>query len=228
MRLLIFASLLSLLTTIMITPIVIYLAKKFRFVDIPEKRKIHQRIMPRLGGLSIFLGTAIGFIILKLYEYHIMYIVVGGIIILLLGIFDDKYQLKPRTKILVQVLVGVLLIFNGIKIESVFIPFFYEKITLGHFSYLYTIVWIVGVTNAINLIDGLDGLAAGISFISLLTIAIMANITGEEFIFSVALIISMSTLGFLKYNFYPAKIFMGIQELCFGICNRNIISIRHV
>ncbi len=180
-----------------------------KVIDYPDERKVHKKIMPRMGGLSIFLASIAGITFLNLYSNDLGIIFLCGLLILLLGIIDDVFRLSARVKLSIELFVAVLIVLDGIRIETLSLPFSDEKLFLGNFSYLITVLWIVGIINSVNLIDGLDGLAAGISFINLLSIAIMAYMAGEVVILTLSAIVMMSTLGFLFYNFYPAKIFMG-------------------
>jgi len=199
----------SLITVLIITPLVKRLAIKSGVVDQPDKRKIHDKVMPRMGGLAIFIGVLTGSLAGGLYENRITAITLGAFMIVILGIVDDKHNLSARIKFIVQILVACIIVSTGLKMEFLSIPFWDLRFDLGWLAYPLTILWIVGITNAINLIDGLDGLAAGISVIGLSTIAVMAFSADKILIFSLSLVVIGSTIGFLFYNFHPAKIFMG-------------------
>jgi UDP-GlcNAc:undecaprenyl-phosphate GlcNAc-1-phosphate transferase len=216
---LIYAFFASLITVLLVTPFVIKLAFKIGAVDKPNARKVHQRIIPRLGGLAIFIGVIVGYFVSGLYQERMTTIVVGAIIIVVVGILDDMYELSPKLKLLGQVAAAVLIVKSGLTIEILNIPFMDDYFELGILSYPLTVIWIVGITNAINLIDGLDGLSAGISSIALATIAFMALQENTLLIFTLAIVIIASTIGFLFYNFHPAKIFMGDTGALFlGYC----------
>lgn len=194
---------------LIVTPGIMKLSLKIDATDKPNHRKVHTDPVPTLGGLAIFISFLIGLIILQPENSYHLPIVVGAFIIILLGFFDDLYNLSPKIKFFVQILAAVLVVYwGGLQVEFINLPFG-GKIEFGILSSIVTILWIVGVTNAINLIDGLDGLAAGISAIALLTIAGMAMIMGDVYVTIIALILFFSTVGFLRYNFFPAKIFMG-------------------
>ncbi|MEH7651733.1 MraY family glycosyltransferase [Bacillus safensis] len=200
----------SLSTVLIVTPIVKKFAIKIGAVDQPNKRKVHDKVMPRMGGLAIFIGVAAGALAGGLFLHNkITAISVGAVLIVILGIFDDKYNLSAKFKFLVQVLVACLIVSTGLKMDFFSVPFLTDRIELGWMAYPLTVLWIVGITNAINLIDGLDGLAAGISVIGLSTIAVMAFSADKILILSLSLVVIGSTIGFLFYNFHPAKIFMG-------------------
>jgi UDP-GlcNAc:undecaprenyl-phosphate/decaprenyl-phosphate GlcNAc-1-phosphate transferase len=195
--------------SILLTPLVKKLAFKIGATDKPNHRKVHSRIMPRLGGLAIFLSFIIGILLLKPEgEYHLP-IVIGGLIIILTGMLDDVKEISPKVKLAGQIAAAaVIVIYGGLKVEFINLPFG-GIIDFGYLSIPITMIWIIGITNAINLIDGLDGLAGGVSSIALFSIAGMAIVMGNQYVTVMALIVAASTLGFLFYNFHPAKIFMG-------------------
>ncbi|MGG0720085.1 MraY family glycosyltransferase [Robertmurraya massiliosenegalensis] len=197
------------LCSIIITPFIKKLAFRIGATDRPNDRKVHAKVMPRMGGLAIYISFLIGvFIFQPPQDYHLP-IMVGGLIIVLTGILDDIYDLSAKTKFIAQVIAAlVVVLWGGITMPFINVPFGGE-IEFGFFTIPITIIWIVGVTNAINLIDGLDGLAAGVSSIALITLSVMAIIMGNTYVIAIATLVLVSTLGFLFYNFYPAKIFLG-------------------
>jgi UDP-GlcNAc:undecaprenyl-phosphate GlcNAc-1-phosphate transferase len=209
----------SFVTVLIATPLVMKLAIKIGATDKPNQRKVHQKIMPRLGGLAIFIGVLVGFFVSDLHDQRILTISVGAVLIIIIGVLDDLYELSAKVKFAGQILVACLIVSTGLKIDFVTIPFVVERMELGIFSYPLTVFWIVGITNAINLIDGLDGLAAGVSSIGIASLGLLAALSGKGLIFTIALIVLGSTLAFLFYNFYPAKIFMGDTGALFlGYC----------
>lgn len=199
----------SLLISLLVTPLVVRYSKKINATDLPNQRKMHKAPIPTLGGLAIFISFFAGLMILKpSSEYHLA-IVIGAVIIILLGYFDDLYNLSAKFKFFIQLGVAMMVVFwGGLHVDFINLPFG-GQVNFGFLSSVITILWIVGVTNAMNLIDGLDGLAAGVSSIALMTIAGMAVIMGDVYVATLALILFFSTVGFLRYNFFPAKIFMG-------------------
>jgi len=207
---LIITAIVCFLASIGLTPIVKNLAISIGAVDKPNHRKVHQRIMPRLGGLAIFISMVIGFLIARPVDDEISTwaILIGATIIVITGILDDRFEISPKLKLLGQILAASVVIYGGVQVPIINLPF-EVTINLGYFSIPFTLLWIVGITNAINLIDGLDGLAAGVSSIVLITIASMALFMGNMFAVVISVILLASTLGFLIYNFHPAKIFMG-------------------
>ncbi|MDL4838882.1 glycosyltransferase family 4 protein [Aquibacillus rhizosphaerae] len=192
----------------LMTPLVKKLAIKIGAVDSPDDRKVHTKLMPRLGGLAIFLSFLIGILIFLPQTIGAYPIFIGAIIIVTIGILDDLFALSAKVKFSGQLLAAVVTVIGGVRIDFITLPFT-DRIELGYLAIPLTILWIVGITNAINLIDGLDGLAAGVASIALLTISGIAISMGNPLIALLGIIMLGSTLGFLIYNFYPAKLFMG-------------------
>ncbi|WML41198.1 MraY family glycosyltransferase [Neobacillus sp. OS1-2] len=195
--------------SILVTPFIKKLAFVIGATDRPNQRKVHQSIMPRLGGLAIFISFMVGIILLRPENQYSFAILIGCIIIIVTGICDDLFELPAKYKLLGQLAAACSIVFLG-NLQMVFINLpFGGQLQFGFLSIPLTILWIVGITNAINLIDGLDGLAAGVSSIALITISGMALIQGNIYVVAVGSIVLASTLGFLIYNFHPASIFMG-------------------
>ncbi|HAQ06111.1 MAG TPA: undecaprenyl-phosphate alpha-N-acetylglucosaminyl 1-phosphate transferase, partial [Bacillus bacterium] len=199
-------------------------AHKIDASDKPNHRKVHAKVMPRLGGLAIFLGVIAGFFAAGLHTERLTGISIGAVLIVILGILDDKYELSAKVKLLGQMAAAGVVVSTGLTIDFISIPFL-AKIDLGIWAIPVTVFWIVAITNAINLIDGLDGLAAGISSIGIATIAFMAGAAGKSLILALALILLGSTLAFLFYNFHPAKIFMGDTGALFLGYSIGILSL---
>jgi len=194
--------------SLLITPLV----KKFAFrvgaTDKPNHRKVHKKIMPRLGGLAIYLSFMAGILFLRPTDAFTWPILIGSLIIIITGMLDDLYELSAKYKLLGQLAAALVVVLNGVDIDFINLPFG-GQLEFGFLAIPLTILWIVGITNAVNLIDGLDGLAAGVSSIALITISFMAFLKGDLFVFALGMILLASTLGFLAFNFHPAKIFMG-------------------
>jgi UDP-GlcNAc:undecaprenyl-phosphate GlcNAc-1-phosphate transferase len=201
--------LLCFVLSVIFTPFVKKLAFAIGATDRPNQRKVHQKIMPRLGGLAIYLSFIIGYLVLHPENENSLFILLGSLIIIAVGVLDDMYELPAKVKFLGQLAAAfVVVVLAGVQVTFVNLPFG-GQLEFGFLSIPISILWIVGITNAINLIDGLDGLAAGVSSIALITISGMALSKGDIFVASLGLIVLGSTLGFLMYNFHPAKIFMG-------------------
>lgn len=202
------ASFIALISTFFITFLVKKLSVKLNIVDFPNQRKIHKVVTPQAGGLAIFFGVILGLLYLRPEHPHLMEISLGATTIILVGILDDRFDIRPVIKLSGQIIAATFLISSGLIIERLTLPFI-GLIELGPLSVLITILWVVGITNAINLIDGLDGLATGVSTIALTTMLIMAIIDMQVFAAYLAVVIIGANLGFLYHNFYPAKIYMG-------------------
>jgi UDP-GlcNAc:undecaprenyl-phosphate/decaprenyl-phosphate GlcNAc-1-phosphate transferase len=195
--------------SILITPLIKKVAFLVGATDQPNQRKVHQSVMPRLGGLAIFISFIFGVLILRPESPSSIAIFIGCLIIVVTGLLDDILELSAKVKLIGQLAAACTVVFFGdLQVAFINLPFG-GQLQFGLLSIPFTIFWIVGITNAINLIDGLDGLAAGVSSIALITISGIALIQGNFFVVSVGMIVLASTLGFLIYNFHPAKIFMG-------------------
>ncbi|SHH22151.1 glycosyltransferase family 4 protein [Tepidibacter thalassicus] len=214
------------------TPLAIKLAHKLGAIDIPkDDRRVHKKPIPRLGGIAIFLGFFIASIFLVKINVKMIGIFLGAFLIVGMGIIDDIKEIKPKIKLVGQIIAAVVVIICGVKIEFITNPFIKGISYLGILSVPITIFWIVGITNTVNLIDGLDGLAAGVSAISAMTLAFVAYINGGEnsfYICIMLLALAGGALGFLPYNFNPAKIFMGDTGSLFLGYALSVISIEGV
>lgn len=204
-----YALVLAFVASIVFTPLVKRLAYRIGAVDRPNYRKVHARIMPRLGGLAIYLSFIVTYLIYRPDGDFDKALLIGATIIIITGVLDDMLEITAKAKMLGQLAAAVVIVVYGeIQIEFINLPFGGE-LEFGYFAIPLTIIWIVGITNAVNLIDGLDGLAAGVSTIALITLSAMAILMGNPFVATVTAILAASTLGFLVFNFYPARIFMG-------------------
>ncbi|SDN02479.1 UDP-GlcNAc:undecaprenyl-phosphate GlcNAc-1-phosphate transferase [Fictibacillus solisalsi] len=221
---LIIAALVSFAVVAIAMPFIIKLAIRLGVTDKPNQRKVHDKLMPRWGGVGIFLGVVVGYFVSGLYEMQLTGIIVGAVLIVMIGMIDDKFELSARVKLVGQIFAALIVASTGLTIELITIPFV-GTFHLGPWAYITTIFWIIAITNAINLIDGLDGLAGGVSIIVMITIAIMAGLNGNMMILTLALIIAASTAGFLMYNFSPAKIFMGDAGSLFLGYSISILSL---
>jgi len=195
-----------------ITPFIAQVGKKENFVDKPGYRKIHSDSVPNLGGIVIFFGFILSILFIIPIEGKAKGLLAGSVIILLLGIIDDIVDLRPRYKFVIQMVPALLVIGYHYQLINQFIVQELSFLSIiGYLLYPLLLFWITGVTNSINLIDGLDGLACGISVISLATLFILGLLIDGNFelynLLNIALLGSM--LAFFRYNFYPAKIFLG-------------------
>ena len=197
------------------TPAIIALAHKLNAIDVPkDNRRIHKKPIPLMGGLAIFYGFVISLICFGVLDRETIGIILGCSIIILTGIFDDIKNIKPITKLLFQLLAASVVVCCGVRIEFLTNPLSNwigsPQILLSPWmSISLTIIWIVGICNAINLIDGLDGLAVGVSTISAFCMLALTLISNDMNVAIIAASVAGAALGFLPYNFNPAKIFMG-------------------
>ena len=203
------AAILSLLTT----PVVRSLAFRVGAVDVPkDSRRMHSRPIPRMGGLAIFLGFLLSTLIFLPLNEELRGMLLGSVIIVILGIFDDIYALPAKPKFLVQIVAALVAATSGNWVEFLSNPNIFSSEPyweLGWFSIPFSVLWIVGITNAVNLIDGLDGLACGVSTISSATLLVIALIVAEPEVAIITAALCGACAGFLPYNLNPAKIFMG-------------------
>ncbi len=204
--------LLAFVVSLAMTPVAIKIAPKIGAMDVPkDSRRMHTKAMPRFGGLAIFCGTMISTaVFLAELDPRIKGIMLGGVLIYALGVVDDLKNLPAKVKFLGQTIIAVIMYTYDIRIEFITNFFGSGRSELGTvLCFIVTILWIVGITNTVNLIDGLDGLAAGTSAIASLCIAYVAYIHGMYLAAGAMLALAGGALGFLPFNFYPAKIFMG-------------------
>ena len=235
------AFLLAFITAFVITPYSIRLAKKVGAVDYPNDRRVNKKPMPRLGGIAViagFLVSAIYLIITMRIENNIDFITDGlgkkllGFLFgaMVLGItcyIDDVKGISPLVKLAGQLIAAIIVVSCGVRIDNFTIPFKENSIMINEvISYILTIGWIVGITNAINLIDGLDGLSSGISVISAISLLVIFVLNGSSLI-SIVLITALAgaLVGFLPFNFTPAKTFLGDTGSNFLGFSLSVISI---
>ena len=193
-----------------LTPYMARVGKKQNMMDMPGHRKIHEEAIPNLGGIVIFFGFLLSLLFVVQIEGQIKALLIGGVIILLLGVVDDIVDLSPKHKFIIQMVPAlIVIIYNSDLINSFIVNQLKIFNLLGYLLYPILIFWIVGVTNSINLIDGLDGLACGISLIALVTFLILGLRQNLEALSLISIALAGSMLAFLRFNFYPAKIFLG-------------------
>ena len=200
----------TMLFVMLFMPIIKKTAVYIGALDIPDKRKVHNTPIPRLGGLGIYAGFLLGYILFGHQSIQMNSILIGSFIIIVTGMIDDIKPIPAKYKFLGQLVAALIIPFyGGIVLKDV--SAFGIYINFGILSYPLTAFFIVAAINCVNLIDGLDGLAGGISAIYFLTIGVISmvlkNTNGLDTILT--FIMLGSTLGYLKHNFYPASIFMG-------------------
>lgn len=201
-----------------LTPVARRIAVRLNAVDVPEDRKVHDRITPTLGGLAIYAAMMLGigvFVLIgdKKVSSDLLGVVIGATIIMVFGAIDDIHGLSPLPKLFGQILGAGVLVIMGVQIQNIHFPGTAVVSLSPELSVIVSLVWVVAFINIINLIDGLDGLAAGITCITAFSMFYYTTQTGVGGAFVDAALISIvmagATLGFLRYNFNPASVFMG-------------------
>lgn len=217
---------LSLIISIILTPIVRKIGYKVKALDYPNDRKVHDKPIPRIGGIAFYLSILLTNLIFN-KTIIVEKILLGGSLIFIIGLVDDFIELKPAPKFWLTFLAILISVFIGIRLESFKIP--YTNISIsGWLAYVFSFLWLLGISNAMNFIDGLDGLAAGVSAISSFSLLIIALLLKR--IESAIFLSSMlgGALGFLFFNFPPASIIMGDSGAMFLGFLLSAISITGV
>ncbi|NLC57323.1 MAG: undecaprenyl/decaprenyl-phosphate alpha-N-acetylglucosaminyl 1-phosphate transferase [Armatimonadetes bacterium] len=231
----------------LLTPWVGKLATRVGAVQTPRARDIHQRAIPRWGGIAMVVAFA-GAIVLVWWvasllgvslvsfpsaKRAVVGILLGTLLIAVVGALDDLYDLSPALQLAGQGIAATAAMFLGVKVEFVSNPFDPTGgvLFLGDLGAFITVFWIMGITKAVDLIDGMDGLAAGISAIAAATIALMATTAGQPHVALVAAAAGGGAIGFLRHNFNPARIFMGTvgaYVLGFVLATSSIIGVLKI
>jgi UDP-GlcNAc:undecaprenyl-phosphate GlcNAc-1-phosphate transferase len=201
----------ALVISLLCTPVVRRLAIRFKIFATPNHRTIHKELIPKLGGLSIFVAFSVGLTIFALLTKSLLMLwglLLGGGVVMLVGLFDDIYNLGCYRKLLGQILGALIAVYFGFKIQTIDLPFG-NSLALGYFGTFLSVMWIITITNAVNLLDGVDGLASGITLLIALFISFGAAFFQNMEVAILAIVLIAAILGFLKYNKPPAKIFMG-------------------
>lgn len=218
--------LVALLATLLATPLAKCIAQHLGAIDKPDERRINKVPIPRMGGIGIALGLVAAVAVqvagtkllgwptvfvphMQLQGVDYKLLTVAVVIVFLTGAIDDVRNLKPRQKLLGQILAACVAAASGLVIGNVANPFTAELIPIGWLAYPITVVYLVAFTNVINLIDGLDGLAAGITAISCAAMFYLSYEAHQIDATVLACILAGCCMGFLRYNFNPASIFMG-------------------
>jgi len=190
----------SLAASLILVPPVRFIAFKFSILDHPRSRKIHKEPMPKIGGLAIYLAFIVG--VLSSYDYNTQLkgILIGSSIIFFIGLMDDIKHLRASLRLVFQIIASIIVIMHGVVLKIS------PNFTLNA---ILTVIGLVGITNALNFLDNMDGLAAGLASICAFGIMTIAYRSGQRWLAFLAISLLGSTLGFLRYNFKPAKIFMG-------------------
>ena len=219
--LLVFA--IALVVTAVITPLTIKVAKHFNIIDYPDGRRINEKPVPRLGGIALYLGILISFVALFFFyapdvegirhgltpNINYFGVALSATVIFAVGLIDDFRTIRVRYKLIGQIVAAIIACLSGVLFSRIASPNGGPFIELGLFAYPITVFYLVAFANIINLIDGLDGLAAGIAAISSAALFVIAIGKGGFDVALVTLAIAGSCIAFLRYNSYPARIFMG-------------------
>jgi len=197
-----FSFLISLGVTIALTPWMAHTARNVGMVDNPDgSLKNHKKPVPYLGGLAVFVGFLVGFSTFYDLDREVLAIMLGGTLILLLGFLDDLGNLRPATKLLGQALAVLIVMKAGIAIKIVFLP--------PIISYPLSFLWLMGMTNAFNIIDIMDGLSSGVGAIACAFLFIVAVSSGQTGVATMIMALMGALIGFLRYNYQPAQIYLG-------------------
>jgi UDP-GlcNAc:undecaprenyl-phosphate GlcNAc-1-phosphate transferase len=203
------------------TPLVRRVALLAGIVDHPDERRVHVGPIPTLGGLAVaasLLGALLAINqlyggglgeLLSGYGWRLRHFLLGATLILVAGVIDDAFGMSPIVKVVLQLVAAIIALVGGYGVSAITNPLTGGIISLGIFGGALTVGWIVAVTNAFNLIDGLDGLAAGVALIASLSIVMIAQVEGRPDAAIVASALAGALLGFLRYNFHPASVFLG-------------------
>ncbi|UZD44432.1 MraY family glycosyltransferase [Selenomonas sputigena] len=209
------AFLVAMVVAVAVTPAVIFFAKKTGALDAPDARKVHKKPVPRIGGVGIYIAFMVAMLSFMTYGElsdevltEMAGLMTGGSLIVLLGLVDDYKNLPAKVKLLGQIVCACVLVAFDVRIDFITDPFG-DYLYLEYLAIPATIFWIVGLTNTVNLIDGLDGLAAGVATIASVTICLVALQQGYALVAVLTAALAGAAIGFLFYNFNPAKIFMG-------------------
>lgn len=221
------AFLLAFITTFVLTPYTIKIAKKIGAVDVPkDERRMHNKPIPKFGGPAIIIGFLLATIYLLItssiegnlnlfgpenYIMKLLGFLLGILVLSFVCFFDDIKGIPALVKLVGQIIAAAIVVSFGIRINNFNLPFFEGNIVISEvFSIILTMGWIVGITNAINLIDGLDGLSTGIAIISSVSLLIIFALNGSPLIAIIMITALVGALsGFLPFNFNPAKTFVG-------------------
>ncbi len=212
-----------LLLALLLTPLVGRVARRFGFVDYPrEPRHLHEVPTPKLGGVALFFPFLITIgLSLILYPPSVQPepdpleplrrsgLIIGSLLVFLIGVYDDKRELSPWPQLAVQFLAACVAVASGTLIKNIASPFGGLVTFPTWFAVLFTLFWIMGMMNTVNWLDGIDGLAAGITLIASLIFFAHSNRLGQVSIALLPLALAGCALGFIPYNFHPARVFMG-------------------
>jgi len=224
------AAVLGFLFTLILIPIVKRIAVACGALDKPNARKVHQVPIPLWGGLGVSIGyfLSLGAVIWLSSSFRaaltdnmisqLIGMTIGGVLIVIVGMIDDRFGMPAKVKLALQLIIGAVMYYFGVRIDYIAVPSYGVYFLSAWQSIAVTLFWIAGITNALNLIDGLDGLLAGVSFTVAAVFFVVSILKGQFVIALVMACLLGCSLGFLRYNFNPAQIFMGdTGSLFFGL-----------
>ncbi len=197
--------LLSGMISFVIVPILINLSNKFKWLDYPDERKMHKTPVPRIGGLAIMISFIITIVRNLQFSREIQGLLFSSILIMVIGVIDDIWNVKAWIKLLFQIIASFIIISFGYKITIIPNNWPFENVI----EIIITIIWFVGVTNAINFLDGIDGLVASFGIFCSGIFLVLSILTEQKFLGYVVATLFGACLGFLRYNWFSAKIFLG-------------------
>ncbi|MFT3931318.1 MAG: MraY family glycosyltransferase [Spongiibacteraceae bacterium] len=197
----------AMLLTAVLMPLAIRFAPALKLIDVPDPRKVHTRVIPRCGGLAMVLGITTPLLWYLPPDTPLLHLFIGSIVIVLFGALDDRNNLNYRWKFLGQILAVLIVMQGGVLIHR--IPLMEFDGAPAWLSYGLTFIFILGVTNAVNLTDGLDGLAAGTTLLALAILFTLTQMSENSNAAFISLTVIGGILGFLRYNTFPARVFMG-------------------
>jgi len=203
----------ALVLSLAATPGVKWFANYVGAIDVPkDSRRVHKSPIPRLGGLAIFIAFLLGVVLFADITRQIRGVLIGAVIVVIVGVIDDIMPLRAYIKLIIQIVAALVAVYHGVIIDMFSNPLTFitiDYVSLGYFSIPVTVIWIVAITNSFNLIDGLDGLAVGVSAISSIVMLVISLMASDPNIAIIMAALAGACLGFMPYNFNPAKIFMG-------------------
>lgn len=203
-----FSFLIAMFVTMLLIPPLMRSAQRMHAVDFPSERKVHSAPIPRIGGVAMVAGAVLPIAMWLVPQRDVVALLIGMGVILVFGVWDDRRDLDYRVKFLGQLIAAlIVVVYGGVRIET--LPFGGLHPLPAGLSIPLTVFALLGITNAINLADGLDGLAGGTTLLSLGAIALLAYLQNDLNVVMIALAVIGSILGFLRFNTYPARIFMG-------------------
>jgi UDP-GlcNAc:undecaprenyl-phosphate GlcNAc-1-phosphate transferase len=211
----------SLSASLFLTPVVRRLSQRLGWLDVPgDGRRIHEVPVPRLGGVAVFASVMLGLALLPLLDNlvtrylsehwaGVIAVLASSTLVFLFGVYDDLAGAQARWKFIAQGAAAVLLYYMGGRVDALTVPFVGSVELPPVLGFTLTIVWVVGISNAFNLIDGLDGLATGASLFAALVMLGVSLVNGQPLVTVVSIALAGALIGFLRYNFNPASIFLG-------------------